>query len=314
MNKKAGFISNFILILLLTALGFSIYYLFQYYQTTPIAFKNFTIGDDNIEVNNSISSKQFYPRMRYQDRIINYYISPSCSPEKTDSMKEAFEILKSRTIISFNQVSKSNSVLNILCEDISPEAEEKDHFVAGEGGPSRILNSTLYSVILEGKIALYREGQCDNLNVALHELLHALGFDHNNNPKSILYPTLKCDQMIDEEIIDSINRLYLTNSLPELLFFKANAEKDGRYLNFHIEVLNQGLQSSPATKIGVYAGKEFIQNFDIGEITIGSKKILDVENLKIPSKSDNIIFIIDEKNEIKEIDKNNNKVTLNLVA
>jgi len=314
MNKKGGFFSNFILLILFIALGFSAYYLYQYFPRETVPFNNFNLEENPINITNDLPSKQFYTRMRYSDRTINYHISESCSEEKAKSMKEALDVIELKTILKFNPTSKANSVLNILCADISPEADEKNHFIAGEGGPSRVLNSTLYSVILEGKIALYREGKCDNPNVAIHELLHALGFDHNNNKKSILYPTLECDQQIDDEIIESINRLYKDNSLPDLVFTTANASKSGRYLNFHIEVLNQGLQESRATEISVFADNKLIEAFDIGKISIGAKKILDVEYLDIPIKSKKIEFIVDQKNDILEIYENNNDITLNLIS
>ncbi|MEK6811791.1 MAG: CARDB domain-containing protein [Nanoarchaeota archaeon] len=314
MNKKGGFFSNFILLLLFVALGFSAYYLYQYYPRESIPFNNFNLEESTVNITNDLPSKQFYSRMRYSDRIINYHISESCSEKKASSMKEALDIIESKTVLVFNPTSKSNSVLNILCADISPEAEEKNHFIAGEGGPSKILNTTLYSVILEGKVALYREGTCDNSNVAIHELLHALGFDHNNNKKSILYPTLECDQQIDNEIIDSINKLYKDNSLSDLVLTTANASKSGRYLNFHIEVLNQGLQESGAIKVSVLADGKPVETFDLGTISIGAKKILDVENLNIPIKSKKIEFIVDNENNIQEIYENNNEITLNLIS
>src|SRR3989344_1143627 len=285
MNKKGGFFSNFILLILFIALGFSAYYLYQYFPRETVPFNNFNLEENPINITNDLPSKQFYTRMRYSDRTINYHISESCSEEKAKSMKEALDVIELKTILKFNPTSKANSVLNTLCSDI-----------------------------LEGKIALYREGKCDNPNVAIHELLHALGFDHNNNKKSILYPTLECDQQIDDEIIESINRLYKDNSLPDLVFTTANASKSGRYLNFHIEVLNQGLQESRATEISVFADNKLIEAFDIGKISIGAKKILDVEYLDIPIKSKKIEFIVDQKNDILEIYENNNDITLNLIS
>ncbi len=312
MNRKAGFFSGFILILLIVALVFSGYYIYQNFPRESIPFKSFNLEETNI-TDNTLPSKQFYLRMRYQDKVINYNIADTCSTEKATSMKEALDTIDSLTVLSFKPVSKANSVLNILCSDISPEAEEENHFVAGEGGPSRVLDSKLYSVILEGKIALYREETCKNSNVATHELLHALGFDHNNNKKSILYPTLDCDQKIDDEIIESINKLYKDESLPDLVFSTANASKGGKYLNFHIEVLNQGLQPSKAINVSIYADGVFVETFELKEISIGAKKILDVENLKIPLNSKKIEFVIDAENKVPEIYENNNKITLNTI-
>ena len=312
MFRKGGFFSAIVLVLLFAALGVSLYYLYQFWPREPVDFEEFNSNDDAPLIENSVPSKQFYPRMRYQDRIITYSIASSCSADRVASMHKAFDLLDEATVLSFT-FTASNAMIKILCSDIAPEAGQEDYFVAGEGGPARVLNSTLYSIILEGKIALYRDDQCNGAKVATHELLHALGFDHNNNPGSILYPTLKCDQEIDPGIIDSINRLYKSDSLSDLVFSEANATKGGRYLNFHIELLNQGLQPSEAVKIGVYSDGEIIDTFDVGAIDMGAKKILDVENLKVPSGTESIVFVADDAQTILELDEQNNRATLRLV-
>lgn len=309
MNKRAGFFSALFIVILLTVIGYAGYYLYQNFPREAIQLTGQKVPE--ITVDNTIPSKQFYENMRFPDRKINYHISEACSETKTNYMKQALDTIESRTLLSFNPTSKEESVLNILCSDVSPQAEEQNHFVAGEGGPSRVLNSTLYSVILEGKVALYREGNCNNANVAIHELLHALGFDHNNNPKSILYPTLKCDQTIDEEIIDSINELYSVESNPDLMFAELDASKAGVYLNFHMEVLNRGLKKADNVKVSIYADDKFVDEFELNSISIGAKKIIDVENLKVPLNVATIEFIIDPENEIPEIYEDNNRVKLN---
>lgn len=307
MNKK-GLFAAFFVILFLVAMGYAGYYLYQNIPRHTVNLVN--TGSNQITTTNTIPSKQFYENMRYPSKIINYNIASSCPENKASRMEEAFSILEEQTILEFNPTDSSNSILNILCSDISPEAEEKDHFVAGEGGPSRVINSTLFSVILEGKVALYREGNCNNPNVALHELLHALGFDHNNDKKSILYPTLICDQTIDEEIVQSINELYEVESAPDLTFYELNATKSGRYLNFHMEVINRGLIPASQVNVGLYADGEFVSQFELNTISVGSKKIIDVENLKVPLDASNIEFVIDYQSIIFEIYEDNNRIDL----
>lgn len=311
MNRKADFFNGLLIILLLGAISYGGYYLYQNVPRETIQLKGFTTPE--IIVTNTLPSKQFYQNMRYSDRTINYYISDSCPESKSSDVLEALDTIESQTILVFHPVSKAESALNILCSDISPEADEENHFVAGEGGPSRVINSTLYSIILEGKVALYREGNCDNSNVAIHEILHALGFDHNNNPKSILYPTLRCDQEIDQEIIDSINNLYDVDSLPDLIFDEVNATKSGRYLNFHMEVLNRGLKEAKTVTVGIYADGQFIEPFELKDISVGAKKIIDVQNLKVPLNGKTIEFVIDYDSQISEIYEDNNKIVLNTV-
>lgn len=310
MNKK-GLFAAFFVILFLIAIGYAGYYL---YQNIPRHTVNLvTTNSEQITTTNTLPSKQFYENMRYPSNIINYHMAETCPENKASRMQEAFETLENLTVLEFNPVSESDAALRILCSDISPEAEEKDHFVAGEGGPSRVINSTLYSVILDGKVALYREGNCKNANVAIHELLHALGFDHNNDKKSILYPILICDQKIDQEIIDSINELYSVDSAPDLLFSELTASKSGRYVNFHMEVLNRGLVPAKEVFVGLYADDEFVEEFELDVVSVGGKKIIDVENLKVPLNAKSLEFVIDYQNQITEIFEENNRIKLSTV-
>ncbi len=312
MDKNGGFFSVLFLMILLVSLCYSGYYLYQYWPREPVTLNRISVDEQTINIENNIPSKQFYERMRYSDKIISYFIASSCSSKNSESIIRAMRNLENLTILSFKEKIESKAELKILCSNVAPKAGEENHFVAGEGGPSKILNSTLYSVILEGKIALYREESCPESKVATHELLHALGFNHNNNSGSIMYPILKCNQQIDEEIINSINKLYAVKSLPDLVIYTSNATKSGRYLNFHIEVLNQGLIFSGPVEIEIYANDKFVERFDMGAISIGSRKLLDVENLKIPNYANKIDFRVDVQNLIEEIDEQNNEVVLQI--
>jgi hypothetical protein len=310
MEKKGSTFGVLVLIVLIVVLGALIYLLYLNWPREPVEFKQVIQQDGVDEGIEYSSSKQFYDSMRYKDKAITYYISSSCDDDKRNSMVDAFSILQEKTILSFIPVQE-NQDIHILCSDVGPEAGQEDYFVAGEGGPSRIINSTLYSVILSGKIALFREDSCPETKIAVHELLHALGFDHNDNPRSILYPTLECDQEIDNEIIDDINRLYSVNPKADFKFFKVDASKGGRYLNFEVEVLNQGIIDGENVMMTIYQGEKKVDDFVLGSIEVGARKILTVENLKLPNLSGNeISFLVDDGNDIEELFENNNRVDL----
>ena len=264
-------------------------------------------GNTSFQKTNNTVSKQFYPNMRYKNRLISYNIDSNCEQNKFDNIEEAISIIESETILNFYQ-SNVNAEINFLCSEIQPEAKYADHFVAGEGGPVEVINTSLYSVILAGKVSFYREDRCDRPLIAIHEILHALGFDHNNNPRSILYPTLDCEQEIDSSIISDINAIYSVEKAPDLRIIKVDVSKSGAYLNFNIEVLNQGLDDLETASLSIYADNELVKKFDLGDIDIGVKKILGVENLKVPRSSQEIGFYVDEENSIREIFEDNNAV------
>jgi len=215
-----------IIIILLSIVGFLFLPLGEEEQLIPT-------GEKNANLPSYKSEMQFYPNMRYKNSLISYQISNECGQRKTNQMKTAFQILEEKTILKFRETSE-NSEIEIACskKDIS----KGGYFIAGEGGPNTIINSSLYSVILNGTVLLYRESSCKNPILQLHELLHALGFNHSENRNSVMYPIQDCNQQITQDIIDEINRLYSVESKADLIFKGVVASKKGRYIDFNISV------------------------------------------------------------------------------
>jgi len=322
--KRASTGGWLILFILIVVLVISLYLL---YQNIPGELQDLkiinNIENDRIPGGNYSSSQQFYSNMRFPDKEISYHISSECDDSRNFDALNAFSILEEETILSFYPKPKNEAEIMVLCSDVAPEPEEEGHFIAGEGGPSEIINTSLYSVIFSGKMSLFREDKCEETKVALHELLHVLGFEHNNNPNSILYPTLNCNQKFDEEIIEEINRLYAQEGLPDLKIIEVDATKAGRYLNFEVKVVNQGLKATGG-KLTVYGGDDIIEfrdpetnedipYLDLGLVEVGTTKIFTVQNAKLSSRGvDVITFIVDEENNIKEIFEDNNRVELTI--
>jgi len=298
------------LILLVVALISGSYFLWLNLPVGGETFESFSANLSEIPesyvANVSGEITQFYHNMRYRDRVINYSISSACDEKKSNSINRAFEILSEKTILSF--VLSGNFEISILCSDIAPKAEEKGHFIAGEGGPSEIINTTQFAVILNGKVSLYRENKCDEPKVAIHEILHALGFDHYNNKSSILYPVTSCEQQIDEEVIKIIDSLYSVDSLPDLVIDYVSATSEGRYLNFNINISNIGLDDSIGAELSVLSDDKEVESFELGILEIGEKKILSVENLKLPSRNVGKILFLVKSDDVSELNMNNNRV------
>jgi len=303
-------IDGLILVVLLCLLGIGIYFIWLNLPAEPVKYERFYLNysantSEDIVVDSYYNLSQFYPNMRYKDRVISYEISGSCDIAKRKDAERAFSFLREKTVLDFiPAMNDEKGEISVLCSNVSPKPEEEGHFVAGEGGPSEIINTSKYAVILSGKVSLYRRtSECVRPNIAIHEILHALGFDHNNNPNSVMYPVTECEQELDNYIINEINKIYRTESASDLAVERVDAVKSGRYLSFEIVIGNFGLQNSKYAKL-VILDEEVVKEFDLGEIEIGTRKILNVENLRISRNSKSLIF--DVKTNEKELDKKNN--------
>ena len=319
MAKGSG-ASIFLLIMLLAALAFASYLL---YENLPIGEKqelkmqNTSGSDSIIEIGSGGGASydgemQFYPNMRFSKLPISYSISSQCSAEKTGQMQEAIEIISSEAGISFVQASAEGDI-EIMCRELDKkEIRNRDYYVAGEGGPKEIVNTSLFNVILKGEVLLLKESECEEPLVSMHELLHALGFDHSVNELSVMYNVSSCRQKITADIINEIKRLYSIESLPELQLTDINATKNGRYLSFEARIRNSGLADSGSTTLAVYAEGELIGSYDIDAIEIGAGIFLSVENSRLPGRNVNEVrFVIDPENSIRELSEENNAVVLN---
>jgi hypothetical protein len=286
-------------------LGIIVYFSIEGSQ--PVEFNPFV---NNVSGKVYVSEEQFFPNMRFPNREISYFVEDKCDDKKKARVVEAFSILSSETILIFYP-SNPEIVpeINILCSDKARKTNKTGHYVAGEGGPTKVINTSAYFVILEGEISLFRDESCAKPQIATHEILHALGFDHNNNKRSILYPTSGCNQVIDEYIPKRINELYSFDAAPDLVIDKADARKRGSFVDFDVEISNQGLvNSGNATLLVLSEGKE-LADYDLGDLDVGIKKSFSVKNLKSKRSSDEIEFYVETRGGL-ELDYANNHAKL----
>ncbi len=234
-------------------------------------------------------SYQFYPNMRYVNKTITYEIAPECSAKKRENIGSAFSILEQQTSLSFIPVGRKGEIV-FFCTNLPPDPESSGHFVAGEGGPTQIVNTTQYAVILAGKVSLYRPEKCGQPIIALHEILHALGFDHTSDKRSIMFPITDCEQEVDPFIINQINALYEPEPRPDLAIERVDAKALGRYLNFEISVANYGLVDAQNATLILSTGSEYIKSFPMEDIGLGQRKTLTVSNVRIPRAVGNLSF------------------------
>jgi len=274
----------------------------------PMNKFNFSLepGNSNFSITGN-SEMQYYPNMRFADSKISYQIS-NCPLDKKNEMQSAFGIIENLTSLKFNSVS-NNGQISVTCEEKT--RIENEMFVAGEGGPVNITLSGNFYVITRGEILLLRKSDCPKPNVAIHELLHSLGFRHSENPNNIMYNITDCSQTIGEDTINLINNLYSTPSYPDLAFENISGIVNGRFLDVNITISNVGLSDTGASKIIIYADSNPIKEIDLEPIEMGRGIFFSMSHIFIPQINFNDLNL-EIVSDFNEITKENNKIKLKI--
>jgi len=281
------------LLILLLVISLASLYLYQNLPGEEIEMKIKNIGlinnpgkiQEQYLTNISGEVMQFFPNMRFNHNNLTFFINSECSEEKKERMNNAFSIVESETeIITFTPDSEENADILIGCSFDSYETE-KNVFIVGEGGPTKMINLSVYPIILRGKIILYNETSCDYPITELHELFHVFGFDHINDSKKIMYPYSKCDQKINPEMIEKIKELYSIEPKAELYFENLTASKKGIYLDFNVMIRNEGLIEAENITLEIYSEEKKVGSFDLNSLDSGEGTSFDVTNLKLTSKN-----------------------------
>ena len=102
-----------------------------------------------------------------------------------------------------------------------------------------------------------------------------------------------------------MKQLYSIEPAAELFFEKANISTLGIYLNFDVEIRNEGILNANSIFLEIYADSKKVKEFDLNDINAGEGKTFAVENALLPSSNVKEIKL-NIKYSGKEYDKNNN--------
>ena len=120
--------------------------IYNIYLIIPDEKNAISASFDNLEgYSLPAKSYQFYPEMRFESSKISYSIADKCDENRRNDVIAAFNILDEKTVIDFYETEEGN--IKVLCSEIAPDPEQEGHFIAGEGGPNKIINATKYSII-----------------------------------------------------------------------------------------------------------------------------------------------------------------------
>jgi len=263
-------------------------------------------GSSNFSLYNFDEEMQFYSNMRFPNKEISYKIN-DCPLQKKDDMLRAFDLMSNQTILEFFPVV-NNEEITISCDD--KNRIEGGLFIAGEGGPTNVTQNKNFNVITQGNILLIKESKCPQSNIATHELLHVLGFNHSSNSNNIMYPISDCKQTLGD-IPNLINEIYSIESLADLEIEDVSAIMNGKYLDVNISIRNNGLIKSEKAEINILSGNEIVKKIYLEPLGQGYGIQITLTNIWIPKLEVNEIeFSIETSFE--ELNKQNNKKILSI--
>jgi hypothetical protein len=302
------------LIAVIIALGLLAFSLGFLYQNLPGEPKEFLVKTNFSQKAIDIDygpTPVFSENLRFGHNNITYFIESSCTNNKINSMLNAFDIIGGEVDkISFSSSIRWEADILIGCSEDYIELSE-NLFVAGEGGPSEIIDTGLFNLVRRGKISLYEDPKCDYPVVEVHELLHVLGFNHSEDPTNVMYNISDCEQRITQDAVGTLSLLYSIESLPDLLITNLSAIKNGRYLDFNITIRNQGLADSSNSSLVVSSSIKEIGRVEFGEISPGAGRKIQIQNMRMFSRSlEEIDFTVDGDNTIHELNKENNHMQM----
>lgn len=299
-----NFLFAFLVLLIVVLL---LIYFFVPLNTVNLSSPGF-FQNSSVYMNNSFgdSNLQFYDNMRYRSNRISYRIDDDCTLQKKNDMQQALDIISNLSVLEFYPAIYGEEI-TVTCSETN--IVQGDTFIGGEGGVTNVTISGDFNVIFNGQILLIRDAQCPTPNIAVHELLHALGFDHSPNPGNIMYETYDCSQTIGDEIPAFINQIYSVPEKPDLVFEDVEAVLHGKYLDANVSLRNNGLTYSPDSTLIISADGKEVKSVDVSSLGIGFGRKIGLTNLWINQINVNeITFTI--KGDFEEFSKDNNVYTL----
>lgn len=183
----------------------------------------------------------------------------------------------------------------------------------GYGGPMW-RPSGKFNLIEKGFVIIVLQPMpCVTKNTAVHEIGHALGFQHSDKPGSTMYMYATCTQVIDRPIVDTLQILYSTPALPDFEIARGELSIAQGYFNVNINVTNTGLSTGGNVTVAFFDdadGKE-IYRTSSSPLPPGYNLMLKYINIQKPA-SGILRITVDPENRVDELSKDNNSIVVDL--
>lgn len=279
----------------------------------------------------SIDYEPNFPIDRWNHTEITVDLESTPKIEHEQAVKKAASLWEDATALIENdyisesfdfKFVESNADITVSWVDTLP-AKAKD--ALGYTNRTRTETGGNYWVIKEAEIQLLSEKDSNDLsenamiNLAVHELGHALGLNHTDNKASVMHPSLQVPapgiNHINALDLAMVREYYRERPLPDLeissdsVLVSKHSSGDQFYLDLEVKVNNKGILSSGDTLLAVETDgkKVFDRNWD--SVNFGASRKATYRNISVGSDFSNVKVTIDYNNQVQEYEEANNSVT-----
>lgn len=265
--------------------------------------------------------------LRWNHFPLTVYIDDSFIGQKnseyvTDVIR-ALDMWEKTGIVSFSVIYSPDADISI---GWVPSLKEKATDTLGNTD-IKFINVSQFGIIQSAIIELLTKSESrqlnsnDMVNLALHEIGHAIGLQHTNED-DIMNPVLtipsKSIKKISTSDINNLNKLYELPAKPDLKISEINATKfsftrfgrDYFYLNISISLQNVGLADAENFNVRLHTDNIFVDEEAIPKLELGNTLNIFQGNLKIDRNFTSVQVNIDADNSIDELNETNNFINI----